>query len=195
MSYAGLAVARSDSAPHLGGSIKTGDPFTYCPSVWDYVVSRFCITSVLDLGCGSGNASVYLSNKGLRVLAVDGFRESVLSAHYPAIQHDLTQSAVCTRVDLVHCQEVVEHIEEKYLDHLLDSLMTGRIILLTHARPGQSGYHHVNLQPSSYWIGHLAARKCVLQEEDTKRVRALAAKDGAIYMAETGMVFANASRI
>ena len=32
-------------------------------------------------------------------------------------KHDLTKGPVVARVDLVHCQEVVEHIEERYLDN------------------------------------------------------------------------------
>jgi hypothetical protein len=64
MSYEGLAVAGSAETPHLGGSIKVGDPFKYAPLVWDYVISRFGITTALDLGSGCGNASRYFANKG-----------------------------------------------------------------------------------------------------------------------------------
>ena len=64
--------------------------------------------------------------RGGRVIAVEGFRDSVEVAHYPDIQHDLTAGAVFTHVDLVHCQEVVEHIEEKYLGNLLDSFASGK---------------------------------------------------------------------
>ena len=37
MSYAGLTNNSSPQAPHLGGNIKEGDPFTFAPSVWNYV--------------------------------------------------------------------------------------------------------------------------------------------------------------
>ena len=43
MKYGGLEKAYSTDVPHLGGSIKLGDPFTYCPTVWDYVIARFGI--------------------------------------------------------------------------------------------------------------------------------------------------------
>ena len=84
------------------------------------------------------------------------------------------------RVDLVHCQEVVEHIEERYLDNLLESMCAGRFILMTNALPGQGGHHHVNEQPTEYWIHHLAERGCQVMVEDTKRVRKLAARAGMI---------------
>jgi hypothetical protein len=194
MSYAGLVGQVSAEFPHLGGSTTVGDPFTYCPSVWDYVISRFSISSVLDVGSGSGNAALYFHRKGLRTLAVEGLRASMDTSLYPAFHHDITQGAVHTRVDLVHCQEVVEHIEEKYLDHLIGTLLTGKIILMTHAVPGQGGHHHVNLQNSEYWIGQMMNAGCNLIVEDTNRIRELVLKDRATYMANTGMVFVNNNR-
>lgn len=194
MSYRGLDNAKSAHVPHLGGSIKIGDPFTYCPIVWNYVIDRFGIESVLDLGSGSGNASCYFHKKGLKVLAVEGLYESVISSIYPSLQHDITQGPVVTKVDLVHCHEVVEHIEETYLDNLLESLMSGKIIVMTHAMPGQGGHHHVNCQPSEYWISHLERKGCQFLEADTARIRYFAEQDGAPYMQKTGMVFANSLR-
>jgi SAM-dependent methyltransferase len=195
MSYKGLETAANEAAPHLGGNIKLGDPYTYCPSVWDYLILRFGIESAMDLGSGTGIAASYLSKKGVRVIAIDGFEENAVRSVYPTVVHDLTTGPVVTRVDLVHCQEVAEHIEEKFLDNLLDSLLTGRVVALTHAFPGQDGYHHVNLQPREYWVSHMAQRGAVLLEEDTRRVQELAKRDGAPYMAASGLVFGNQRRI
>lgn len=187
-------VVASEDAPHLGGNFRVGDPETHSPGAWDYVVDRFGIDSVLDLGSGAGNAAHYFARKGLDVIAVDGLAENVEKAIHPTILWDLTQGPVTTRVDLVHCQEVVEHIEEAYLDNLLASLMCGKYILMTNALPGQFGHHHVNLQPTEYWIDHLCRRGCQLLEKDSNRVRALAQRDGATYLAATGIVLANGRR-
>ena len=195
MDYSGLGAATSQEIPHLGGSITVGDPFTWCPGVWDYLIDRFGIRSAMDLGSGWGGTSLYFARRDVYCLAVDGFHENVNKAIYPTIQHDLTQGAVHTCVDLVHCQEVVEHIEEKYITYLLDSLLTGRVIVMTHAVPGQDGHHHVNLQSAEYWIEHLGQRGCSLLQEDTQRIRSLATRDGAMYMARTGMVFSNNNRV
>lgn len=194
MSYDGLRTAKSGSEPHLGGNIVIGDPFTWCPRVWDYIVDRFGIKSAMDLGSGSGFAAHYLSKKNIPTIAVDGFRDNIERAIYPTIQQDLTLGGVVTRVDFVHCQEVAEHIEEKFVENLLKSLMCGKIILMTHAKPGQVGYHHVNLQPSEYWVEHLSKRGCSLLAEDTRRVRAIAQQEGAPYLAETGLLFSNNTR-
>lgn len=184
----------SSDAPHLGGNIRFGDPDTFSPKVWDFVIDRFGIRSVLDLGSGVGNAAQYFSRKGLSVVAVDGLRENVEMAIFPTVLCDLTKEPVVTQVDLVHCQEVVEHIEEEYLENLLSSLMCGKYILMTNALPGQLGHHHVNLQPTEYWIDHLVRRGCQLLALDSNRVRALAQSDGAPYLAATGTLYANSHR-
>lgn len=191
--YLGLTGVVSGNTPHLGGNIKGGDPYTFCPRVWDYVISRFSIGSVLDLGSGDGGTSQYFFKKGLKTVAVEGLAENIATSLYPTIQIDLTKEHVNTRVDLVHCQEVVEHIEERYLNNLLKSLTCGRIVLMTHALPGQTGHHHVNCQPPEYWINHMNSLNYIGLEADTFRIRELAKQDGAIYMASTGLLFANRS--
>ena len=177
--------------PHLGGNIAAGDSWTYCPTVWNYLIDRFAVRTVLDLGSGLGYSANYFFQRGCAVVAVDGLRENVKHSLYPAVLQDLTQGPVTAPVDLVHCHEVVEHLEEQYLDHLLRSLMNGRIIVMTNGLPGQAGHHHVNLQPCEYWRDHLSARGCQLLEDDTARIRRMAEQDGAWHMARTGQVFFN----
>jgi SAM-dependent methyltransferase len=189
MAYEGTTKVEARDAPHLGGNIREGDPFTFCPRVWDYVIDRFCIESMMDLGSGVGTAARYFFKRGVRAIAIDGLAANVAMSCYPAICHDLTKGPVVSSVDLVHCHEVVEHIEQQYLGSLLASLACGRIILMTHAQPGQGGHHHVNLQPATYWIEHISARGYNLMADDTERIRELARQDGAVYMQSTGMLF------
>jgi hypothetical protein len=111
------------------------------------------------------------------------------------VQHDLIERPFKTKVDLVHCQEVVEHIEEQYVGNVIETFCCGRVIVMTHAVPGQIGYHHVNLKPSEYWVHLMAQAQCRLLEEDTRRVREFARRDSANYLALTGMVFANDRRL
>jgi hypothetical protein len=60
---------------------------------------------------------------------------------------------------------------------------------MTHAVPGQKGWHHVNCQPSEYWIDHLARRGYELLIDDTNIVQDLAKKDGGKHISRNGMVF------
>jgi SAM-dependent methyltransferase len=190
MTYEGLSFKANDTEPHLGGNIAEGDPFTFSPVAWEYTINRFAISSVLDLGSGMGNAAAFFHRKGMRVLAVDGFDENVRKAIYPTVKIDLCTSPVVCKVDLVHCQEVVEHIDEKHVDNLLTSLCCGRYVLMTHALPGQGGHHHVNLQPRGYWIDHMRRRGYSYLEEDSNRIRDLAWSEGARYLAASGLIFA-----
>lgn len=187
----GLNFVQNENMPHVGGNILEGDPATFAPTVWDYMIQRFALTSIMDLGSGMGYASQYFHNKGMKVLAIDGMIENCIKAVYPTIHLDLTLSKVVANVDLVHCQEVVEHIEERFLDNLLSSLACGKFILMTNALPGQGGYHHVNEQPTEYWINHLRRYNCEVLVEDSNRIRKMAAADGAAFLARTGLILAN----
>jgi SAM-dependent methyltransferase len=190
--YDGFTFAEED--PDLGGNTVEGDPFTYAPRVWDYLIDRFVIRSMLDLGSGLGHSSEYFFRRGVRVIAVEGLSSNIQGSIYPAIQVDIRKEKINCKVDLVHCQELVEHIEEEFLKNLLRSLTTGKIILLTNALPEQGGHHHVNEQPTQYWIDQLALYDCHVLVEDTNRIRRIAETDGAQYLVRTGTVFANRKR-
>ena len=194
MTYEGLTAITSTEEFHLGGNIAEGDPFTFAPLVWNYLIHRFAIKSVLDLGSGLGYSSQYFFRSGLQVIATDGLKENCAKSIYPSFYCDITKSSLFCRVDLVHCQEVVEHIEEAFLENLLQSLACGKFILMTHALPGQGGYHHVNEKPTEYWVEHLRRYNCHVLAEDTARVRKLAEAENARFLAQTGLVLVNRSR-
>ena len=189
--YSGLSNVVDKSRPHLGGNLDFGDPYTYSPTVWEYLIKRFSLHSALDLGSGTGHAAHYFSESGVKCIAVDGLEDNILSAIYPTIKIDLTESPVFCKVDLVHCQEVVEHIEPIYVHNIINSFKSGNIVCMTHAFPGQGGHHHVNEQPTQYWVDLLTKNNFSLLMEDTKRIREMANRDGATYLAKSGLVFAN----
>ncbi|EHF3794270.1 class I SAM-dependent methyltransferase, partial [Salmonella enterica subsp. enterica serovar Poona] len=190
-----MMINGTNDEQHLGGNIAEGDPRTYAPSVWNYIIKRFAVKSVLDIGSGMGFAANYFHNAGVQTLAVEGLRFNVTNSVFPALHQDITKGPVFCKVDFVHCQEVVEHIEEAFLDNVLSSLSCGKFILITHAIPGQGGHHHVNEQHAEYWINHLKRYSCELLEEDTMRIRRLATNDGAVFLAQNGLMFANRSRL
>lgn len=156
---------------HLGGFIPSddkhphGDPYTWTPLLWDWFIEYLHPKNVLDLGCGEGHAARYFLEKGLLVCGVDGSVEAYSNSVIPKQQFVLfdiiaDQSNFCFDVsfDLVWCCEFVEHVEEKYVERVLDMLCCGKHIAMTHAFPGQNGHHHVNCQLPEYWIDMLAAR-------------------------------------
>jgi SAM-dependent methyltransferase len=178
-----------NNSPHLGGNLDEIDPGCWSPMSWKYIIEKFNIKSVMDLGSGAGYAAKWFAEHGLEVTAVEGLEENVKKSRYPAMLHDLTSGSFFKEVDLVNCIEVVEHIEEEFLDNLLTTLCQGNYIFMTHAVPGQAGWHHVNCRESNYWISHLEKRNFNLLDEDSKIVRDLAKKEGAFHIARNGMIF------
>jgi ubiquinone/menaquinone biosynthesis C-methylase UbiE len=84
------------------------------------VFSFLSFVSVLELGCGTGKNTVWLSQKAKRLLAVD-FSEGMLASATKKVQadHVAFQQADITvpwnfvkeKVDLVTCSLILEHIE------------------------------------------------------------------------------------
>jgi len=142
---------------HLGGYVAGGDPGTWCPHLWTWLVERFQIRSVLDLGCGEGHAARYFRGLGCDVMGVDGceqaIRDSVIADS--VVLHDFCNGPFKPprRFDLVWSCEFLEHIDEQYLANVLATLsLADKGVAVTHAFPGQPGHHHVNCRSSAYWI-------------------------------------------
>jgi cyclopropane fatty-acyl-phospholipid synthase-like methyltransferase len=175
---------------HLGGNMKGGDPGSWCPSVWKYIIEKYNIKTAMDVGSGLGYASKFLNEQGVETTALDGLEYNITNSVHPTtILFDLTEGFVENKVDFVNCIEVVEHIKEKYIHNLLDTLSQGNYILITHAIPGQKGHHHVNCQPSEYWIKHLESYGYIFLENESEYIRKLAKEDGAVHVSRNGLFF------
>lgn len=146
---------------HLGGYVRGGDPGTWCPHLWRWIVKAFDIHSVLDVGCGEGQSTRFFHKLGCEATGVDGCRQAIVDSVIPehAALHDFCDGPFrCTRsFDLVWSCEFVEHVDEEFLPHILSTFALSRkVVAITHAFPGQeSGHHHVNCRPSRYWIDHI----------------------------------------
>jgi SAM-dependent methyltransferase len=145
-----------DDNPHLAGFIHGGDPGTWCPAVWTRLIAERGIRSVLDLGCGEGQSLDWFLGKGVDAWGVDGSEAAIeFALNYARIvRHDFTNGAYQPKwqFDLCWCAEFVEHMEPQYLGNLKASFQSAKIVAMTHAAPGQEGWHHVNCQDAAYWI-------------------------------------------
>ena len=173
--------------PHLGGNYAENNPNTWCPDSWKYVIEKYNIKSVMDVGSGYGHAAKWFSEQGLHSVAIDGLDINCQNAVHPTLEVDLTLKSHQEDVDMVHCIEVVEHVDEKYLDNLLDTLCCGKYIFMTHGLPKQRGHHHVNNQLPKYWIDHFDARGYSQIEEDSAKIKELAGTGK--HIRESGMFF------
>lgn len=179
---------------HLGGYFAGGDPSCMYPDLWAWLVDVQGVRSVLDVGCGDGAALDVFAGLGCEVVGIDGMPNNV--SHI--IQHDFTEGPCRMPVDrmvesldheaklvsvgweqrqfdLVWSCEFVEHVEAQYVPNFLWSFQQAPLVLMTHAGPGQPGWHHVNCQDDLYWQGVLASVGYRMDEELTRDTRALAA--------------------
>lgn len=183
--------------PHLGGYRIGGDQATIYTELWTYLVNDLKVDSVIDVGCGDGVAVRFFETllPG-SVVGVDG----VLQPAHNIFEHDFTQdewmppvrgSQLLPEYDLIWCCEFCEHVEEKFIPNFLETFKCAKTVILTHAFPGQAGFHHVNLRTPAYWIGVMAAIGYRLDDELTAKCRELAAlnKSPHNHFVRSGMAF------
>jgi SAM-dependent methyltransferase len=183
-------IAKDPRDPALGGNMIGGDPHTFHPALWEYLIERFAVRSMLDVGCGEGHCLRHVAGLGVHAVGFDGLAANVDRAVAPMLLHDLRDGPFVLPVDLVHCCEVVEHIEERYLANVLRTLANGRVIAMTHALPGQGGYHHVNCRPASYWVQRIEALGYAFRPDvtDAGKDRITAAGTWT-YFVSSGLIF------
>jgi len=185
-----------EERPHLGGYIVGGDPATYYPNLWDWLVQEHCVSSVIDVGCGEGHALDYFARAGCYVRGVDGIPQR---ANWPGfVCHDYTTGpyepspwGASHRFDLAWSCEFVEHVEEQYLPNFLATFRCADMVAMTHAEPGQPGHHHVNCRTADYWKGVMAAVGFAFDEETTLHARLMAAmnQNPINHFSRSGLVF------
>jgi SAM-dependent methyltransferase len=118
--------------------------------------------SVLDVGCGTGQARMDFSQRGLDALGVEGSRRAITRAPCSELirQHDLRHPLHLHRCfDRFWCFEVAEHIHPRYVDVFVGSLVRhSPVIAMSAAPPGQGGEGHFNEQAQHYWEKRFSGR-------------------------------------
>lgn len=183
-------------AHFLGGYIIGGDPETWYPELWDWVINELEIKSVIDIGCGEGHSTKYFKEKGCNVLGIEGSKIAIKNSPIKEslIRHDYTKGPFHSdnEYDLAWSCEFVEHVEEKYLNNYLETFKVSKYIFMTHALSGQGGYHHVNCKPKEYWIEKISEIGFKFDKELTQKAREKALHG---YFEKTGLVFKKCVRV
>ena len=157
---------------HLGGAIAEGDANTIMPDVWGYLLVKYAPATVLDIGCGFGHALKWFRDHGLcNIVGVEGWDDAIAGSLVPdaIVRHDFTKgpAPIGTPFDLAWSAEFLEHVDEQYLPHVMAAFRLARYACVTHAEPGQYGYHHVNCQTTDYWIEEFHGHGFVYMPEET----------------------------
>lgn len=177
--------------PRLGGNKPGGDPFSYEESLWRWLNHTFSPQVVLDVGSARGETLVALKHMGITAIGIEGLPANIDACHardVTAVEWDLERGSLrISGVELVWCCEVVEHVLPDFVENVVDTITVGRVLAMTHAVPGQYGYHHVNCQPPEYWIGLIEQRGLKFSKSHTAEARKQALSNG--YFVRTGLVF------
>ena len=168
-------------------------PHQFC----SIVMEEFRPLSVIDFGCSFGNILAPYEERGVEILGLEG---SKVAKEYLKIKRenfllfDLRHPYRGTKkYDLCLCLEVAEHINEKYSDILVESIvLSGRTIIFSAATPGQGGTGHVNEKPHMWWINKFERYAFKLDDQLTKLLRIKMGKtDIPFYYTKNILVFRN----
>ncbi len=162
---------------HLGGTALVGDPMTSVPDVWEKLIEKYGFKSMIDVGSGVGVNAKWFLDHGIDAYAVEGFPDYLYHAVIPKERmtaHDYTTGPYTPLryFDLGWSSEFVEHVEEQFVPNFMATFKQCRYVCMTHATPGQGGYHHVNEQPADYWITRLQDAGFKHLEEDSAWMQA-----------------------
>lgn len=152
------------------------DGNTFLPEIWEYLIQKFNIKSVCDIGCGAAWNTAWFHDKGLFAVGVEGWPEAIAKTRMPMeriLVHDYTVGPLRLPIDfdLGWSSEFVEHVEEKYVPNFMATFKSCKLVCMTYATPGQTGYHHVNEQDFPYWKARMKEAGFKHLPEDTKWMR------------------------
>lgn len=154
-------------------------------------------SSVLDVGCGSGEWLFAFIHGGVHdVHGVDPHADA--SSHLMISTDRISRIDAAQpfrlgrRYDLVLCLEVAEHLPASAAETLVESLTShGDTVVFSAAVPGQGGHGHVNEQWLEYWVQLFEARG--FRGHDLLRPLIWERADIAPYYRQNMVVFRNAA--
>ena len=173
----------------VGGCLNP-DPVLIVPDVWEGLIAEYHPRTVLDVGCGYGHAVAWFLHHGIYAFGLDGYPPAIEKSMAPAYValHDFTSGPTGGRLtyDLCWCAEFVEHVEERYIPNYAECFTRCNILAMTHAIPGQPGFHHVNCQYAEYWIEKMKEYKLQYDNTATHKFRRW-----ALWGVNTLLIFVN----
>ena len=113
------------------------------------------INSCVDFGCGPGKYVEYFNANGLKTIGYDGnpYTKEMTNGICDIIDLSIPFK-LKKKFDCVLSLEVGEHIPKKFQEIFINNLIehTNKLIIISWAIPGQSGYGHINNQTNEYII-------------------------------------------
>jgi len=125
------------------------------PIVCEAITAAYQPKTVVDAGCAIGDLVQGFLELGVDAYGIEGSeaaRDYLVVPEKRIFWRDLRTPIDVGSFDLAVCFEVIEHIDERYEDVLLENLTSlSDAVVCSIAGPGQKGHRHVNLKPYEYW--------------------------------------------
>lgn len=168
-------------------------------AVSEAILELYQPDSVIDFGCAVGGHLEVFYEAGCTIQGVEAHPAAIENALVPAEyihQHDLRNSYLTDkRFDIALCIEVAEHLPKASADILVDSLCNASdTVIFTAASPGQSGEHHINLQPKKYWIDKFEERGMIYKPKVVSQLRSKMDLEIAYWISDNLMVFEDSNK-
>lgn len=173
---------------HLGGHAgKTNID----QSVFDEIVSKYNITSIVDIGCGPGGMEKLAASKNVSWYGIDG-DETVIQTTNKTLLHDFTlgKPKINNKFDLAWSVEFLEHVYEEYMPNYMHIFQQAKYVCCTAAPPGSTGHHHVNCKDLDYWIASFKKYGFTYNESYTKHLHKISTMRKKFFK-RSGMFFIN----
>lgn len=175
----GCPMVVDPTKPHLGGNMRGGDGGTdYRADLWPWLVQRYGIKTLLDVGCAEGHAVRAFRDFGVNAIGIEGLPQNARRCETPVIIHDLTKGPFRIEgVEWIWCCDMVEHVEEQFVPNLLETFRCAKYVALCHGthEHALNGWHHVNNKPVEYWAEKMRSAGFVLDVQGTEESRKLTA--------------------
>lgn len=191
-----LQIAPVPAAPYLGGHLAAD--IEWSSVLAEELVATYDIATALDVGCGLGLSLDRFEALNVQCWGIDGnprilqgpcqHKERLIIADFTSQWIQLP-----TRVDLVWCVEVLEHIPEPYLHNAIRTITAnaGKAAFISAGVPGQPGYCHVSCRPRGEWIRLLESYGLQYVDGASRRLSRLGNTGpfGVDFIKSNGMLF------
>lgn len=133
--------------------------------------------SIADVGCGTGLylapfvGSAEISGFDVSDAAFEDGVRQIDRERMHKLDLSKPDAWKYVRFDVAMCLEVLEHIGNENVEHLVDNVSEfSDTLIVTAAPPGQAGLNHVNCQPQDYWDEKFAKRGFIRDYHDEYQI-------------------------
>jgi len=147
--------------------------FKTIPNAVRILYDYFRPKSVVDIGCANGVHLKAFKDLGVEVFGIEGtshwapYIEENIGKYYDIL--DIRKPLKSEEsFDLVLCLEVLEHLEKQFARQAVKNILSlGKNICIS-ACPITGGFHHINVQPFSYWQRVFEKQGAIYQKKESE---------------------------